>query len=103
MLIDIAGHNSTHLINSNEKVNSIKLVDGILLGYLTDFQYGKQKITMGKGDTLFLYTDGVNEAMDKDENEFSELIKSVINEIEEFTGGIPQSDDITVLTLHCLP
>ena len=90
------------------------------LGYMKDFQYGKQKITMHTGDTLFLYTDGVDEAMDINENEFSEkrlkatlkqftqtnsadLNKSVIGKVQEFTGNIPQSDDITLLTLRYAP
>lgn len=114
-----AGHNPTYHINSAGDVNSLPLVDGIPLGYIKDFQYGKQKITLHKGDTLFLYTDGVDEAMDKDENEFSEkrlkaalrqfakvklseLNKSVIEKVHEFTGGISQSDDITILALRYL-
>jgi len=115
-----AGHNPTYHINSAGEVNSLPLVDGIPLGYMKDFQYGKQKITLHKGDTLFLYTDGVDEAMDKDENEFSEkrlkdtlsqlsktkvsdLNNSVIRKVQEFTGGIPQSDDITLLALRYSP
>lgn len=112
-----AGHNPTYHINSAGEVNSLPFVEGIPLGYLQDFHYGKQTITMQKGDTLFLYTDGVDEAMDIDENEFSEsrlketlkhfaktnlpeMNKSVFGKVQEFTGGIPQSDDITLLALR---
>lgn len=115
-----AGHNPSYHINSAGEVNPLPEVDGIPLGYMKDFQYGKQKITMHTGDTLFLYTDGVDEAMDINENEFSEkrlkatlkqftqtnsadLNKSVIGKVQEFTGNIPQSDDITLLTLRYSP
>lgn len=115
-----AGHNPTYLINADGKVNPLPHVDGIPLGYIKDFQYGKQTINLRKGDTLFLYTDGVDEAMDKDENEFSEkrlkdslkefansklsdLNNSVIGKVQEFTGGISQTDDITILALRYLP
>ncbi len=115
-----AGHNPTYHIDSAGEVKPLPFVDGIPLGYLNDFQYGKQRITLQKGDTLFLYTDGVDEAMDKDENAFSEkrlkdtlrqcarvslsdLNQSVISKLHEFTGGIPQSDDITMLALRYSP
>lgn len=115
-----AGHNPIYLIDSRGEVNQLPHVDGIPLGYINDFRYGKHKIKMQKGNTLFLYTDGVNEAMDKDENEFSEtrlvnalkefsnselsdLNKLIMGRVQEFTGGISQSDDITMLSLLLLP
>ncbi len=115
-----AGHNPTYHINSSGKVNTLPPVDGIPLGYLRNFPYGKQTVTLQKGDTLFLYTDGVDEAMDREENEFSEkrlqnalkqfadsslfdLNQAVLDKVQEFTGGLPQSDDITVLSLRYSP
>ncbi len=112
-----AGHNPTYHIKSGGEVNTLPHVDGIPLGYIRDFEYGKQSIFLQKGDTLFLYTDGVDEAMDKEENEFSErrlkdaltqftdtnmyeLNQAVLGKVQEFTGGIPQSDDITMLALR---
>ncbi|RLC50416.1 MAG: fused response regulator/phosphatase, partial [Candidatus Cloacimonadota bacterium] len=69
-----------------------------------------------EGDTIFLYTDGINEAMDVDYNEFSykrmedilnniqgkmpkEIIEDTLEEVETFTLGAEQSDDITLLVL----
>jgi sigma-B regulation protein RsbU (phosphoserine phosphatase) len=114
-----AGHNPTYHITSGGQVNPLPQVDGIPFGF-KDYPYGKQTITLQKGDTLFLSTDGIDEAMDKDENEFSgkrlmktleefsnyqlsDLNKSVIGKVQEFTGGISQSDDITMLALRYLP
>ncbi len=115
-----AGHNPTYHVDASGEVKPLPSADGIPLGFKKDFQYGMQTISLQKGDTLFLHTDGVDEAMDKDENEFSEdrikatlksyagvdlseLNQSVLGKVQEFTGGIPQSDDITVLALRYLP
>lgn len=115
-----AGHNPTYRITSGGEVHALPPADGIPLGFIGDFQYGKKTIKLRKGDTLFLSTDGVDEAMDKNENVFSETLlketlaqfakaelsdlnQSVIGKIQEFTGGIPQSDDITMLSLRYLP
>jgi len=114
-----AGHNPTYHIKTDGEVNALPYVDGIPFGIM-DYRYGKQTITMQKGDTLFLSTDGIDEAMDKDENEFSrkrlmetlrefsnsqlsDLNRSVIGKVQEFTEGISQSDDITLLALRYLP
>ncbi|MGD9900608.1 MAG: PP2C family protein-serine/threonine phosphatase [Calditrichaceae bacterium] len=115
-----AGHNPTYHINPSGEVNPLINAEGIPLGFRKDFQYGTQTISLKEGDTLFFHTDGVDEAMDKEENEFSEdrlkaalkqyagldlskLNQSVLDKVQEFTGGIPQSDDITVMALRYSP
>lgn len=69
------------------------------------------------GDGIFLYTDGVTEAMNKDESSIlsqglenvlarlsSETIrgvmKGVMDSVREFTAGAPQSDDITMMMIR---
>jgi sigma-B regulation protein RsbU (phosphoserine phosphatase) len=92
---------------------------GIPLGYLEDFNYEKYSLKLQPGEMLFFYTDGVSEAMDSNENEFSEsrlekslsgfngspleeLMLGVISDVKKFTGGIAQSDDITILAVKYL-
>ena len=70
-------------------------------------------------DSLFFYTDGVTEAFNKNEEEFLEqrlvdslqnshtvspdkLVNKIICEVQTFTNGIEQSDDITCLALKYL-
>ena len=113
-----AGHNSPYLLN-NGAVKKLTVSGGIPLGYLENFNYEKYNIKLQPGEILFFYTDGVPEAMDSSENEFSgsrleqsltssgtkslrNLIQGVIGDVKTFTGGIPQSDDITLLALKYL-
>jgi phosphoserine phosphatase RsbU/P len=71
-----------------------------------------------KGDLALLYTDGVIEAMDQNSAEYGhsrlmaqltqgvttahDIVDSVVSDIEEFTLGIPQHDDITMLALRVM-
>jgi len=112
-----AGHNQPFLIGGNGKVVMLEKVDGIPMGFMENFEYSSQTLNLRKNDTVFLYTDGVTEAMDAGENEFSEerlekalnlnagcspdeLNKNIIKEVKNHTGDIAQSDDITVLSLR---
>ena len=69
------------------------------------------------GDGLFLYTDGVTEAMNESEQQYSDerllqciaeqgaampeaLIREVMQSVKAFAGDASQSDDITMLALH---
>ncbi len=111
-----AGHNMPYHLKKNGESEQLESTGCIPLGYLEDFKYEKKKIKIQNGETLFLYTDGVTEAMDSEENEFSEvrleqtlkklnnaslnkLKQGVISAVKIFTKGIPQSDDITLLVL----
>lgn len=114
-----AGHNQPFLIQENASISLLEKVDGIPMGFMENFSYSSQTLYLKNNDTIFLYTDGVTEAMDAEENEFSEvrlkkalsmnadcspaeLNENVIREVREHARNVPQSDDITVLSLrHC--
>jgi sigma-B regulation protein RsbU (phosphoserine phosphatase) len=80
-------------------------------------RYGSKSLRLGPGDTLLLYTDGVTEAENHQQQQFSEerlktffsehralpleeLIAAICADITEFVQGHPQSDDITLLALR---
>ena len=113
------GHNHPYILNNNGACKALEGTSGIAMGVMENFEYGMKKITLGKNGTLYLYTDGVNEAMDKDGNEFSyerledflkgmkgssatEVIKGSVETVKRFIGGAPQSDDVTVMALKYL-
>lgn len=113
-----AGHNPPFLI-SNGEVKPLENIGGLILGAMKDVEYESNVIIVKPDDTLFFYTDGVTEAMNANEEEFSEerliqslsgkndlgadkLIFRVLNEVQKFSGGIEQSDDITCLSLKFL-
>ena len=114
------GHNLPCLLSANGSVETLEKVGGMVLGAMEKSKYLAKKMVFQPGDTLFLYTDGVTEAMDSADREFSEdrliellqkrqacppaeLIRSVVEEVKAFAAGAPQSDDITALAIRILP
>ena len=112
------GHNLPYFV-SHAETRPLKNTGGIALGFTQDVTYRSEKIMLRAGDGLFLYTDGVTEAMDEGQNQFSELrlaeflrqangaaateiTRSVVDKVGRHSAGAPQSDDITVLTLKYL-
>ncbi|MCF8241144.1 MAG: SpoIIE family protein phosphatase [Melioribacteraceae bacterium] len=110
-----AGHNPPLLVRDNE---IIKLrIGGMILGVMsTTIPYESEEIELRKGDRIYLFTDGITEAMSMDNEEFSdekledfvlnqkdlsadELINSLMKEVRNYTAGADQSDDITSLIL----
>lgn len=111
-----AGHNLPYIIHSDGSFKVIEGTNDIILGVFDDYQYKTGNIKLKQGDVLYLYTDGVTEAMNKNQELFTEknlenmlpdlatknpeeIDKAVRDELAKFTHGAEQSDDITMLTL----
>ncbi len=111
-----AGHCEPMLIR-NGKILHLP-AGGIALGAISGDTFTKsidiKEIQLQKGDYFIQYTDGIDEAMDSNNNEFGldrfekvllanegrspqDMIHSIVKEIEKFTGTIPQHDDITMI------
>jgi sigma-B regulation protein RsbU (phosphoserine phosphatase) len=88
----------------------------LVFGIVPDCEYTIHDATLGKGDTLVLYTDGVTEAFNESQEEFGErrfkeflpqhgqksaddIGKLILTELETFRGEADQSDDTTMLIL----
>ena len=112
------GHNLPYFV-SHAETRPLKNTGGMALGFTQDVTYRSEKIMLRAGDGLFLYTDGVTEAMDEGENQFSEprlaeflhqangssateIIHSAVDQVRRHSAGAPQSDDITALALKYL-
>ncbi|MBI2619761.1 MAG: SpoIIE family protein phosphatase [Ignavibacteriales bacterium] len=114
-----AGHNLPFLIRADKTVE--RLSDGgIILGMMkTVTPYEEGRTTLRPGDTMFLFTDGVSEAMNDHGEDFTEerlegvlrklagfrasdIVREVQKEIEAYAGGTPQSDDMTMVVLRVL-
>ena len=111
-----AGHNTPFLVSSEGEVKALDNVGGLILGAMKDTEYESNVIIVKSGESIFLYTDGVTEAMNKNEEEFEEsrllkclsgkvnvssqgLIQNVFDDVQNFANGKEQSDDITCLSL----
>ena len=112
-----AGHNSPLIKQGVDgHFRYLKCEPGFVLAGLEGIVYKQFEITLGEGDVLFLYTDGVTEATNKvddlfgedrlqkvlDENSATEmlsLLPAVVSAMNVFVDGTDQFDDITMLGL----
>jgi sigma-B regulation protein RsbU (phosphoserine phosphatase) len=110
-----AGHNPPILIRENEIIKLDK--GGMILGVMeTLTPYIFEEIELLKDDVLVMFTDGVSEAMNNQGEEFSEerleevanafrknsaqeVLDGIKQEVQNFTQGNVQSDDITMIVL----
>lgn len=113
-----AGHNLPLLRSGSERrFDWLNAIPGFVLAGMGGMSYNQHEITLQPGDELFLYTDGVTEALNSKNKMFSEhrlletanqyldlplkeFIVSIKQEIDKFTNGVKQSDDITMLALR---
>lgn len=86
------------------------------IGTLSDWEYTTQEADLAPGSTLFLYTDGLNEAEDAQNHMFGKkrilevmqsaqqepqtLIERMKQAVADFVGDTEQSDDLTMLMIH---
>jgi PAS domain S-box-containing protein len=110
-----AGHDRPVYIMGDVTGNNLG-TGGIPLGYLPDFEYEQENIQVQDKSIVVLYSDGITEAMNREEEEFGlerlthlikanikksseEIIKILIDCIYKFTGETEQMDDMTILIL----
>jgi sigma-B regulation protein RsbU (phosphoserine phosphatase) len=113
------GHNPPLISLSGEPYRFMELKKGIPLGIMENVKYQLCELEFHPGDKLYLYTDGVNEAMNTDgeqlgndrflakANEVRDLSpeqfdKAIRQTIAGFTDGAEQSDDITTFAISYL-
>ena len=114
-----AGHNPPYLLRANGEMETL-IEGGLLLGMMPDVHYEEREISLGEGDCILMFTDGVTEAMDENENEFGEenvakiladnrtlnaasIIEKITCAVKEFVKDNPQSDDITLVAIKVEP
>ena len=114
-----AGHNPPYLLRKDGTIEKLE-EGGMILGiFKTTTPYAEASVTLLPGDVLAMYTDGVSEAMNQNNEQFTEerleailkksthhsakeIIRQIQKELENHTQGTPQSDDITMLVLKAL-
>ena len=115
-----AGHNPPLLASREGDFRFLKSAPDLVLAGMEDTIYHKREITLKEGDTLFLYTDGITEAENSNREFYGkerlqefldihqylslgELLPALWTDIETFSAGAEQSDDITMLALRMSP
>lgn len=112
------GHNPPIVVHADGSSTVLPQTNGIALGVMPDVEYEQNSVTLSPGDALVLYTDGVTEAMNAQNEEFEmERLCSVLSEhcsqdvremtlaifqaVQTFAGDMPQFDDMTCMALFC--
>lgn len=111
------GHNPPLYLSRYGIISMLGGDSGTALGIIDGIGFSTQTLQLNPGDSLLLYTDGITEAMDKDyqaygegrlcglltglaHNNAQEIVELVIADVNTFTAGAEQSDDITLLALQ---
>ena len=117
LLTTNAGHNPPLLKHVDGSITVLSRRDGLVVAAMEGIAYSEQCIQLQKGDTLLLYTDGVTEAdnineeffgddrlkrllADRQDGSVEQLVEHIIATTHAFEGEDRQADDITVLALH---
>ncbi len=112
----IAGHNPPFVLKYQGKEVIALPKGGIALGALPDIQLEQHEIPLEHGDCLILYTDGVTEAFNQDDQMYGEdrlkqclarmigenaevVLRDLENDLNIFRGDSPLSDDTTILAI----
>lgn len=111
-----AGHEYPAVRKAGGEYELFRDKHGFVLAGMEGLKYREYEINLNPGDALFVYTDGVAEATNKNDELFGtermltalnhgkkmeckNLLKTVRDEIDGFVGDAPQFDDITMLSV----
>jgi phosphoserine phosphatase RsbU/P len=109
-----AGHNIPVFIQDGKQVPLNK--GGIILGWKENAVYTEETIPFEPGATLVIYSDGITEALSDRGEAYGEdrlidlvkekhtlnsrnLVEKIFEDVKEFSSGLPQSDDMTLLVI----
>lgn len=109
-----AGHNPPILFKAGRPILLTRT--GIALGVLEDANYQEGNQSIGDGDLVCFYTDGITESFSRDEQAYGdgrlikalkenlespplEILNAILHDLDDFTGGVALVDDISILIL----
>jgi sigma-B regulation protein RsbU (phosphoserine phosphatase) len=112
-----AGHNPPYIKRGSTTAERLPKRHGPILGARPGITYGEDETMLSPGDTLVLYTDGVTEALNPNEELFSEdrlasllsaaplasaeeALRTTVGAVRDFEAEAEQADDITVMALQ---
>ena len=112
-----AGHNPPVIGCGGDDVTFLKMQPNVPIGVLPGMDFEGEEMDTIKGRPFFIYTDGLNEAENKEKEEFSDarlieilrntcfsssqqLIEKLRAEVEAHRNGAEPSDDLTMMCLY---
>jgi len=117
MVYTNAGHNPPFIAAPNNDFTLLDLPEGAILGPIPGLMYQSKSVLLSPGHTVFIYTDGVSEAMNAKGELFGmDRLEQVLNQtrkanakdfckalstsLEVYADKTEQSDDITLIVFH---
>ena len=111
-----AGHNPPYILKRGGAVEVLPMSQDPMVGAIDGIEYHGATLQLDHGDSLVMFTDGVTEAMNAQNEEFGEerledtlaevtmhncqqIVEAIKADVAAFVGDAEQSDDITVLAL----
>jgi sigma-B regulation protein RsbU (phosphoserine phosphatase) len=111
-----AGHNFPFRAKESTGELEPLAAGGLPLGMFEQAEYQAESVALQGKEAVVFYTDGVTEAMDRGQNEYSEerlreiiaakapmsapeIKNEILSDVQKFTGSEPQSDDLTLMVL----
>ena len=115
-----SGHEPPFVVSADGTARMIEKSPGLALGFNAGYAYTTGRIALAPGDSLILYTDGINEAMNAKHELFGvermrRALESaardcaagfgsvLLDAVQRFVGEAAQSDDITLLIVRYVP
>ncbi len=112
-----AGHDHPILSLNSDTFTILNNKTGFVLGEIEDIKYTEKEMVLGSGDIIFVYTDGVPEATNENNDQFgfdrtlavlnrnkektmTEMCQALKDAINTFKGSAKQFDDITVMAIR---
>jgi sigma-B regulation protein RsbU (phosphoserine phosphatase) len=112
-----AGHNLPYLLRAGDGVSALNGARGKPLGIRPTFTYPSDSLKLEPGDGLFVYTDGITEALNTASELFSEerleealrslatasaseMVRGVMERVRTFAANAVQADDIAAMGLR---
>jgi phosphoserine phosphatase RsbU/P len=112
-----AGHNPPYALRADGIVEALKGAGSLALGVMEEMHYPTQRTRLAPGETLVCFSDGVTEAMDatgalfgetrleeflagQSQSAPTELLGSVIGEVDSYMALAPMADDVTLLVMR---
>jgi sigma-B regulation protein RsbU (phosphoserine phosphatase) len=114
-----AGHPTPYLLGADHQPRPLIAERDVAVGAMAGLDYHNAKVQLAPGDALFVYTDGVTEALDRSDHFYTtsrlecvlhdvdsltveKITRGVVRDVRTFCGEREQSDDISVMSLRWL-
>ena len=113
------GHLEPFWLNGGE-IRKLEPTNDMALAVMSGLRYGEGRVRLAPGDKVLLYTDGITEAFDPEDNLYGDerlirvletfrrestrkILDALVDSVVTFSADAPQADDVTLLALQYLP